>query len=115
MVLFCAALSSTTWPRIEAAGRFVVNFMSERGMHLVNRFAMPCADRFENVPHRPGAMGHPVLSEADAYLECELERAPIIGDHAVALGRVVALGGETADSPIIFHRRQLRAVSPLPA
>jgi len=107
MVLFCASLTSSTWPRIRTAASFVVNLMSHRGVGLAATFAKPGIDRFAGVLHSPGITGAPVLAEADAFLECELTDTYRIGDHAVAIGRVVAVGGAAADSPLIFHRSQL--------
>src|SRR6185312_8898721 len=50
LVLFCAAKSSTTWPRIERAGHFTVNVLDEHQEPISRIFATPGADRFGQVP-----------------------------------------------------------------
>ena len=52
LVLFCAAKSSTTWPRIERAGHFTVNVLDEHQEPISRIFATP---RRRSV--RPGGRG----------------------------------------------------------
>ena len=46
LVLFCAAKSSTTWPRIHAAGKWAANILDEDGEAVCRLFAQKGADRF---------------------------------------------------------------------
>jgi len=61
LVSFCAAHTSSTWPRIEAAGAFAVNVLGEHHAEVSRRFARKGADRFAGLVHRSGATGAPVL------------------------------------------------------
>jgi 3-hydroxy-9,10-secoandrosta-1,3,5(10)-triene-9,17-dione monooxygenase reductase component len=59
LVSFCAALTSSTWPRIQAAGAFSVNVLGEHHAEVSRRFAQKGADRFAGLGHRSGATGRP--------------------------------------------------------
>ena len=54
LVLFCAAKSSTTWPRIQAAGKWAANFLDDDGEEICRLFAQKGADRFARVAYTPG-------------------------------------------------------------
>jgi flavin reductase (DIM6/NTAB) family NADH-FMN oxidoreductase RutF len=45
-------------------------------------------DKLAGVPWRPGRRGAPILDEALAYLECELQASLGAGDHELVVGRV---------------------------
>jgi 3-hydroxy-9,10-secoandrosta-1,3,5(10)-triene-9,17-dione monooxygenase reductase component len=104
LVLFCAAKTSTTWPRIQAAARWTANFLGEDDEELCRLFAQKGADRFAQVRHHPGASGAPVLDEALAYVDCVTEAEHDAGDHVIVVGRVVELGYASVGKPLLFYR-----------
>jgi 3-hydroxy-9,10-secoandrosta-1,3,5(10)-triene-9,17-dione monooxygenase reductase component len=104
LVLFCAARSSSTWPRIQAAGRFTVNIVGEDDEELCRTFATKGADRFAGVRHHPGASGAPVLDSALAFVDCVTEAEHDAGDHVIVVGRVLELGYATSGRPLLFYR-----------
>ncbi len=103
LVSFCAARSSSTWPRIEASGAFAVNVLAEHHSEVSRRFARKGTDRFAGVGHRPGATGAPVLDGVAAHLDCELHAVHDAGDHVIVLGRVVDLDADEGIRPLVFH------------
>lgn len=104
LVLFCAAKSSTTWPRIHNAHHFAVNVLGEDDEALCRVFATKDADRFDGVTHRRGSTGAPILTDALAYIDCETEVEHDAGDHVIVVGRVVELGYATEGKPLLFYR-----------
>ena len=60
LVLFCAAKSSSTWPRIQAAGKWAANFLDEDGEELCRLFAQKGADRFARISYTAGRTGSPI-------------------------------------------------------
>jgi 3-hydroxy-9,10-secoandrosta-1,3,5(10)-triene-9,17-dione monooxygenase reductase component len=104
LVLFCAAKSSTTWPRMHNAKHFAVNVLSEDDEALCRVFATKDADRFEAVTHHRGATGAPILADALAYIDCATEAEHDAGDHVIVVGRVVELGYATEGKPLLFYR-----------
>jgi 3-hydroxy-9,10-secoandrosta-1,3,5(10)-triene-9,17-dione monooxygenase reductase component len=103
LVSFCAAHTSSTWPRIQAAGSFSVNVLGEDHSGVSRRFAQKGADRFAGLGHRPGATGAPVLDGVAAHLDCELYAVLEAGDHVIVLGRVVHLDADEEVRPLVFH------------
>ena len=103
LVSFCAARSSSTWPRIRDSGAFAVNVLGELHAEVSRRFAQQGADRFAGLGHRPGATGAPVLDGVAAHLDCELHAVHDAGDHVIVLGHVVHLDADEGVRPLVFH------------
>ena len=104
LVLFCAAKSSTTWPRIQAAGKRAANFLDDDGEEICRLFAQKGADRFARVSYTPGRSGAPILEDALAYVDCETIAEHDAGDHVIVVGSVVELGHQTEGKPLVFYR-----------
>jgi 3-hydroxy-9,10-secoandrosta-1,3,5(10)-triene-9,17-dione monooxygenase reductase component len=104
LVLFCAAKSSTTWPRIQRAGRWAANILGIGGEELCRTFAMKGADRFDGVRWAPGASGAPIIDGALAYVDCVTDAEHDAGDHVIVVGRVLRLGYTPGGSPLVFYR-----------
>jgi 3-hydroxy-9,10-secoandrosta-1,3,5(10)-triene-9,17-dione monooxygenase reductase component len=106
LVLFCAARTSTTWPRLRAVGRFALSVLGVGQEDVSRGFARRDVDRFAGVSWRPGPGGHPVLDDALVWLDCTLDAVHQAGDHEIAVARVTALSPEpTADvEPLVFFR-----------
>lgn len=105
LVCFCPARTSTTWPRIQAAGAFAVNILAADQEELCRRFAVTGGDKFAGVSWRAGSNGAPLLEGVLATVECDLEAVLDGGDHAIALGRVTALTAHREGAPLLYFRR----------
>jgi 3-hydroxy-9,10-secoandrosta-1,3,5(10)-triene-9,17-dione monooxygenase reductase component len=104
LVLFCAAKTSSTWPRIEAAGAWAANFLDEDGEELCRLFATRGADRFAHLSWSEYRTGAPVLHDALAFVDCETQDVHDAGDHFIVVGRVVELGYVHDGKPLLFYR-----------
>lgn len=104
LVLFCAAKASSTWPRIDRAGKFTVNILNEHQEDVCRVFATKGADRFSRIGWRPSSSGQPILHDALAYLDCEMEEQHDGGDHVIVIGRVQELGVLSEEGPLLFYR-----------
>lgn len=106
LVLFCPALTSTTWPLLRSVGAFAISVMAENQESVCRGFARRGVDRFDGVTWTPSPAGHPVLDDALVWLDCTLEAVHQAGDHEIAVARVTALSPEpTADTdPLVFFR-----------
>jgi 3-hydroxy-9,10-secoandrosta-1,3,5(10)-triene-9,17-dione monooxygenase reductase component len=101
LILFCPAKSSTTWPEIRAAERFCVNVMAGHHEEVTRRFAAKGADRFSGVDHEHRPTG-PALTDAVAWIECELHDEHDAGDHTIVVARVVAIAAASGVEPLVF-------------
>jgi 3-hydroxy-9,10-secoandrosta-1,3,5(10)-triene-9,17-dione monooxygenase reductase component len=104
LVLFCAAKSSSTWPRIQAAGKWAVNILGEDDEEVSRLFAEKGADRFAHMTFRPGASGAPLLDRSLAFFDCVTDAEYDAGDHVVVVGRVLELGYQSEGKPLLFYR-----------
>jgi 3-hydroxy-9,10-secoandrosta-1,3,5(10)-triene-9,17-dione monooxygenase reductase component len=106
LVLFCAAHTSTTWPRLRAVGGFALSVLGADQETVSRSFARRGVDRFAGVRWRPGPGGHPVLDNAMVWLDCTLDAVHQAGDHEIAVARVTALSPEPAAGvePLVFFR-----------
>ncbi|WP_036480365.1 diflavin flavoprotein [Myxosarcina sp. GI1] len=95
---------------MQVGDRFVLNILEEGRYqslmkHFLKRFK-PGADRFAGVDTQTASNGSPILTEALAYLECQVESRMECSDHwivysKVTTGRVSDLDGLTA----VHHRK----------
>ena len=104
LVLFCAAKSSSTWPRIQKAGCWAANFLGEDGEEVSRLFAQKGADRFSHIEYTLGRSGSPVLRDALAFVDCETTAEHDAGDHVIVVGRVLELGYAPEGKPLLFYR-----------
>jgi 3-hydroxy-9,10-secoandrosta-1,3,5(10)-triene-9,17-dione monooxygenase reductase component len=104
LVLFCAAKTSTTWPRIQAAGKWAANILADDGEEVCRVFAEKGADRFARIAWGIGRTGAPVLRDALAFVDCETFAEHDAGDHVIVVGRVLELGYAPAGKPLLFYR-----------
>ncbi|MET7991711.1 flavin reductase family protein [Amycolatopsis sp. NPDC005232] len=104
LVSFAPARSSTSWPKIRAAGRFCVNVLAEDHAELSSAFARSGTDKYAGVEWRPAPSGSPILFGVAAWIDCTLEHEYAGGDHTIVAARVQALGADPSRTPLLFHR-----------
>jgi 3-hydroxy-9,10-secoandrosta-1,3,5(10)-triene-9,17-dione monooxygenase reductase component len=104
LVLFCAAKSSTTWPNIQAAGKWAANILDEDGEETCRRFAQRGIDRFAHLAYSIGRTGSPILDHSLAFVDCETVAEHDAGDHVIVVGRVLELGYAGEGKPLLFYR-----------
>jgi 3-hydroxy-9,10-secoandrosta-1,3,5(10)-triene-9,17-dione monooxygenase reductase component len=113
LVLFCPAKSSSTWQRIERAGRFCANVLADGQREAARQFASKVPDKFEGVEWSPSASGLPLIEEALAWVDAEVETIHDGGDHHVVIGRVLDLGARTTlMPPLLFYRGRFTITEP---
>src|SRR3712207_4446656 len=69
LVGFFPAVTSKTWPEIEASGGFCVNILSARQESVCRTFSRSTADKFADISWRPSALGAPILDGVLAWIE----------------------------------------------
>ena len=105
LVAFCAAKSSTSYPRIAAAGRFVVNVLGDDQEDVSRVFASSGSDKFAGLGYKPApGSGAPVLTGVLAWIDCTLDAVHEAGDHWIVIGRVHDLEVGHEGGPLIFFR-----------
>lgn len=103
LVLFCAGKSSSTWPKISAAGHYCVNILGHDHESLSRQFSGK-GDKFAGVNWHSGPSGSPILDDALAWIDCLMHEEVDAGDHVIAIGRVLALGDRGHGGPLAYYR-----------
>lgn len=106
LVAVLPSRTSTSWPRISAAGSFCINILAASQETLCRTFAISGGDKFAGVRWRAAPSGAPILDGTLAWIDCDLDQSVAAGDHFIVLGRVRALGVEqdTVRTPLIFFQ-----------
>ena len=71
---------------------FSVNVLARGQMDLARRFGTPsehALDELTDVAWRSGVTGAPILMDALAYFDCQVDDTHRAGDHELVIGRVV--------------------------
>lgn len=103
--------------KIERAGGFAVNILSEAHRDLSSLFARRDRPSGDAAAQRLGGLtgehGHVLVPDALASLECELDTQHTGGDHVMFIGRVVTIRlGERDRNPLITYRGDYVNLSP---
>jgi flavin reductase (DIM6/NTAB) family NADH-FMN oxidoreductase RutF len=107
LVLVALERDARTLENVRASGAFTVNMLGteEADIELARRFAQPyyaakvegrpeeeaakVYRKLEGIPYSRSRSGCPVLDQAVAWLECQVEQEVEAGDHVLVIGRVV--------------------------
>lgn len=111
LVLFCIHQQSRLHQDLRESGKFAVNFLTRRQERLARAFAGSRTASFDHVLHHHSTDGVPVLSDALAYLACDIVDEFPGGDHTIVLGKVVELGvPRRRQEPLIFFEGSFGAL-----
>jgi 3-hydroxy-9,10-secoandrosta-1,3,5(10)-triene-9,17-dione monooxygenase reductase component len=103
-VLLCPGRQSTSWPRIEAAGRLCLNVLAADQEDLCRLFATTAPAKFAGVEWRPSRNGSPLIDGVLASIDCDIASVVPAGDHYVAIGAVTHLEVHRSDRALVFFR-----------
>ena len=115
-ILVCINRKVSAWPTISREGRFCANILAVRHRALALRFSgaggVHGAERFEEGEWITGPHGTPVLADALAAIECDLEEAVERHSHVIAIGAVrqIRLGGSGA--PLVYAQGGYGGIQP---
>jgi 3-hydroxy-9,10-secoandrosta-1,3,5(10)-triene-9,17-dione monooxygenase reductase component len=105
LVAFCAAKSSTSYPKIAEAGHFVVNVLSEDQEEISRVFASKGTDKFSGIGyHHALGTGAPVINDVLAWIGCDIQDVHEAGDHYIVVGLVHEMEVGHEAGPLVFFR-----------
>jgi flavin reductase (DIM6/NTAB) family NADH-FMN oxidoreductase RutF len=82
---------NASYPILRSGQTFTVNVLKRDQLELARRLGTRSGrdeDKLAGLAWRPGRRGAPVLGDALAWLECELQSSVPAGDHELVVGRV---------------------------
>lgn len=103
LVLVCIEKTAVSHRAFGESGAFVVNMLSDEQIDHSKQFASPALDKFDEINHRPGIGGIPVLDDTLASLECRLTNIHDSGDHTIFVGQVENATIRTGKPLLYFH------------
>jgi flavin reductase (DIM6/NTAB) family NADH-FMN oxidoreductase RutF/DNA-binding IclR family transcriptional regulator len=113
LIAFYPAKSSTSWPRIQAAGAFCVNILGADQEDVCRTFSAKAGNKFENVPFHPAPQtASPIIDGVVAWIDCDIEAVQDAGDHVLVLGRVRELDLHRPGLPLLFFQGGYGRFSP---
>jgi flavin reductase len=109
LYLACLSNTSTTLKAILQTRTFGINVLSvAQDVHAMT-FASKAINKFGAVATTSGELGVPLLDDAVATVECEVERLYPGGDHTIVVGRVKAVQ-DCDKAPLVMHSGQFVAL-----
>ncbi len=108
--------SSSTWPVIARNRHFCVNILTELQRPVADRFSgfggIKGAARYEGAGWTQLLSGAPVLEEALANIDCEVDHILERHSHAIILGRVLSVRTGTGQ-PLVYNNGRYGIFNPL--
>lgn len=110
LVLVCLDKSSRTRELILEKGSFAVNVLSDEQEDVSRSFSKRGTKPFAELPHHVGAVGHPLLDDSIAWIECTVRQVVEGGDHDIVIGEVMACdAGE--GNPLLYFDQGYRGLN----
>jgi flavin reductase (DIM6/NTAB) family NADH-FMN oxidoreductase RutF len=107
-LLVCVNRTSSTFPLIEQEGRFGVNVLAADHADVADRFSgrggIKGEARYEQASWTTLATGAPLLADALAALDCEVEEVILRHSHGIILGRVRAVSVREDGEGLVYWR-----------
>jgi flavin reductase (DIM6/NTAB) family NADH-FMN oxidoreductase RutF len=105
MVMVSVAPPRYTHDMIKETGQYAVNILGEDQIELAKLFGFKSGkqiNKFKNVEYERKTTGAPIIKNALAYLDCEVDSATTAGDHTIFVGKVVDCEIRSKDEPLIY-------------
>lgn len=115
-ILVCINRRVSAWPMIRSERRFCANLLAARHQPLAMRFSsggVRGSVRFEAGDWITGDHGLPVLADALAAIECDLEDAIERHSHIIAIGAVRHLRVAAPGTPLIYAHGEYGRMEPV--
>jgi 3-hydroxy-9,10-secoandrosta-1,3,5(10)-triene-9,17-dione monooxygenase reductase component len=113
LVGFLPDKSSSSWPRIEAAGHFCVNVLASDQQEVCRQVTAKGPAKFVGVDFTISKHRLPVIADAIARIECSIHSVTDAGDHWFVLGNVLGLEHTREGDPMLFYRGRYGGFSEL--
>lgn len=108
LVAFCVQNSSTTWPKLQRAGRLGISVLGEAHDTAARVLAAKTGDRFQGLTTQTSESGAVYIEGTSVWLEVEITQEVPAGDHAIVVMAVDGLLVHQDVQPMVFHRSSFR-------
>ncbi len=107
LILVCVDKQAFSHNLIARGRNFAVNILKAAQQDLAEKFSnneLNAKQRYEDLVYRTAVTGAPILEESLAWLDCELAAAHDGGDHDIFVGKVLALGKNESQPPLLYFQ-----------
>ena len=114
LVLVSLERRTRTHELVSQSGAYAVSLLPQDLESLSNRFAgrqSEDSDRFVGVETTTQRTGSPILKEALAFFDCQVESSQDAGTHTLFIGRVLATGLAENQAPLLYFNRGYRRLA----
>ena len=105
---------SSSWPLVKRYGFFGVNILTSDQIDIAERFTgkggLKGADRFAGARWMTRASGVPLLADALAAIDCEVEDIVERHSHAIVIGLVLDVMVSARTAALVYWQRQYVAI-----
>jgi flavin reductase (DIM6/NTAB) family NADH-FMN oxidoreductase RutF len=107
-ILVCVNRSSSTWPALQSHRHFGVNVLHPSHRSIAERFAgkggAKGSERYADAEWTTLVTGAPILADALAALDCDIEETLERYSHMIVIGRVRAVRLGHGDEALTYWR-----------
>lgn len=104
LILWSLALNSPSLSAFDEGKHFNVNILSQSQEGLAMQLATRAEEKFAGVQYRLSSAGVPLLEDALATLQCQVEFTRVAGDHLLIVGRVLNFDKVDEGEPLVFYK-----------
>jgi flavin reductase (DIM6/NTAB) family NADH-FMN oxidoreductase RutF len=105
---------ASSWPLVKRYGLFGVNILTSDQIDIAERFTgkggLKGADRFTGARWTTRASGVPLLADALAAIDCEVEDVVERHSHAIVIGRVLDVAVSTRTAALAYWQGRYVAI-----
>ena len=110
LILVVLNTASRTHALMKESQKFGVSILGEGQEGVAKAFAEKGTKPFDSLAHSSSDDRPPILDDAIAWLDCDVEATFPGGTHEIVLGRVRA-SGSGPDRPLIYFERAYRSLN----
>ncbi len=114
-LIACINRQSSTAPVLQQSRSFAINVLGAHQRDIAARFSgkdgLKGADRYAQADWISLATGTPVLADALAAFDCEVEELIERHSHLIVIGRVQALHKKGGSAPLVYWNGDYRMIS----
>lgn len=104
LVLVCLGAHAPRSQAIIDSGRFSLSVLANDQEDVSNHFAKPGEGLTDGAPCRPGENGAPLVDNAAAHIECDIETVHEAGDHMIVIGHVTRVATDPDKGLLMYVR-----------
>jgi flavin reductase (DIM6/NTAB) family NADH-FMN oxidoreductase RutF len=104
LVVACLENGSRTRAMVFESRAFSVNILAAHQTHIARAFAAAGPKTFDGLAFHSGRKGAPLLDDAIAWIECDVQEIVDGGDHDIVVGEVMSCTANEGTPLLYFDR-----------